>query len=71
MEVSGQLRTPANLPRGYSRRYPFGMRLGGPQSRSGRGSEEKESPHCPYRNLKPGRPARSIISIPTELPRFP
>jgi len=44
MEVSGQLRTPANLPRGYSRRYPFGMRLGGPQSRSYQMNSRRHSP---------------------------
>jgi hypothetical protein len=37
MEVSGQLHAPAALPPGK------GSRLGGPQSRSGRGGEEKNS----------------------------
>jgi hypothetical protein len=30
----------------------------------------KTSHHCPCRELNPGRPARSLVSIPTELPRF-
>jgi hypothetical protein len=43
MEVSGQLHTPAALPQGKSLRYPLYRRLGGSQSRSGRGGEEKNS----------------------------
>jgi hypothetical protein len=38
MEVSGQLYDPAALPPG---KEPLVPRLGGPQGRSGRGSEEK------------------------------
>jgi hypothetical protein len=34
-------------PRGKSSRYPFDRRLGGPQSRSGRGGEEKNSQPLP------------------------
>jgi hypothetical protein len=37
MEVSGQLHAPAALPPGKSPWYPLDRRLGGPQSRSGRG----------------------------------
>jgi hypothetical protein len=44
MEVSGQLHTPRQLYTQYKNpRYPTDRRLGGPQSRSGRGSEEKNS----------------------------
>jgi hypothetical protein len=43
MEVSGQLHAPAALPQGKSLWYPLDRRLGGTQSRSGRGSEEKNS----------------------------
>jgi hypothetical protein len=44
MEVSGQFHTPAAFnPQGKSRRYPLDRRLGGTQSRSGRGGEEKNS----------------------------
>jgi hypothetical protein len=43
MEVSGQLHAPAALPQGKSPWYPLDRRLGGPQSRSGRGGEEKNS----------------------------
>jgi hypothetical protein len=43
MEVTGQLHTPAALPQGKSPRYPQDRRLGGPQSLSGRGGEEKNS----------------------------
>jgi len=37
MEVSGQLHAPAALPPGKEPWYPLDRRLGGPQSRSGRG----------------------------------
>jgi hypothetical protein len=37
MEVNGQLHAPANSS------YPLDRRLGGPQSRYGRGGEEKNS----------------------------
>jgi hypothetical protein len=45
MEVSGQLHAPAALPPGKDPPpwYPLVRRLGGPQSRSGRGGEEKNS----------------------------
>jgi hypothetical protein len=47
MEVSGQLHAPAALPHGKSPWYPLDRRLGGPQSRSGRGGEEKNSQPLP------------------------
>jgi hypothetical protein len=43
MEVSGHLHAQAALPQGKWPWYPLDRRLGGPQSRSGRGSEEKNS----------------------------
>jgi hypothetical protein len=43
MEVSGQLHFPAALPQGKTPWYPLDRRLGGPQSRSGRGGEEESS----------------------------
>jgi hypothetical protein len=43
MEVSGQLHAPAALPLGKYSRYPLDRSLSGPQSRSGRGGEEKNS----------------------------
>jgi hypothetical protein len=43
MEVSGQLHAPVDSPQGKSPWYPLDGRLGGPQSRSGRGGEEKEN----------------------------
>jgi hypothetical protein len=43
MEVSGQLHASVALPQGKSPWYPLDRRLGGPQSRSGRGGEEKNS----------------------------
>jgi hypothetical protein len=62
MEVSGQLHDPATLPQGKNPRYPLGRRLGGPQSRSGRGGEEKNSQPPPgIEPLNPGLPARSPV----------
>jgi hypothetical protein len=52
VEVSSQLYDPAVLPPGKERRYPFDRRMGGPQSRSGRGGEEK-SITTPARNRTP------------------
>jgi hypothetical protein len=43
MEVSGQLHAPAALSQGKGPCYSLDTRLGGPQSRSGRGGEEKDS----------------------------
>jgi hypothetical protein len=43
MEVSGQLHAPAALLPRKDPWYPLDRRLGGPQSRSGRGGEEKNS----------------------------
>jgi hypothetical protein len=43
--------------------YPLNRRLGGPQSRCGRGGEKKKkSYHCPRRELNPGRPAPFYIN---------
>jgi hypothetical protein len=47
MEVSGKLHAPAALPPEKESRYPLDRRLGGPQSRSGRGGEEKNSQPSP------------------------
>jgi hypothetical protein len=62
MEVSGQLHAPAALPPGKEPWYPLDRRLGGPQSCSGHGGEEKNSqsppriepqnPDCPARSKK-------------------
>jgi hypothetical protein len=43
MEVSGQIHAPAALPPGKSPWYSLDRRLGGPQSRSGHGGDEKNS----------------------------
>jgi hypothetical protein len=47
MEVSGQLEGPAALHPGKEPQYPLDRRLGGPQNRSGRGGEEKNSQPLP------------------------
>jgi hypothetical protein len=46
MEVSGQLHVPAALLLEKDPRYPLDRRLGGPQSWSGHGGEEKTSQSC-------------------------
>jgi hypothetical protein len=43
MEVSCQLHAPAALPPGKEPLVPIGWEAGGPQSRSRRGGEEKNS----------------------------
>jgi hypothetical protein len=47
MEVIGQLHAPAVLPQGNNPWYPLDRRLGGPQNRSGRGGEERNSQPLP------------------------
>jgi len=51
VEVSGKLHAPATLPQGKSPWYPFDRRLGGAQSHSGHGGEEKNSQPLP--GIKP------------------
>jgi hypothetical protein len=46
-------------PQGKIPHYPMYRRLGGTQSRSGRGGKEKKS--------NPGRPTRTLVTIMTEL----
>jgi hypothetical protein len=43
MKVSGQIHAPAALHYGKSPQHPLDKRLGGPQSQSGHGGEEKNS----------------------------
>jgi hypothetical protein len=47
MEVGGQLHATAALPAGKSPWYPLDRRLGGNQSRSGGGGEEKNPQPLP------------------------
>jgi hypothetical protein len=71
MEVSGQLHTPATLALRKEPLIPMDRRLGGPQSRSGRGGEEKNSQLPPgIEPQNPDHPARSLVAIPTELSRL-
>jgi hypothetical protein len=64
----GSLTTPPLYPLGNSQQYPLDRSLGGPQSRSGRGGEEKESLACLCRESNHGRPDPSLVTVVTELP---
>jgi hypothetical protein len=69
MEVTGQLHAPAALPpRKKSPWYLLGMRLGGPQSRSGHGDEDKNSQPLP--GLQPPIIQPVAQCYTTELSRF-
>jgi hypothetical protein len=72
MEVSGEFYDPELYPQGRSPRYPLCRRLGGPQSRSAHGREDRKikGHYCLNRELNHGRPARSLVPILTELPRL-
>jgi hypothetical protein len=63
MEVSGHFHAPAALSSRKEPRYPLDRRLGGPQSRSGRDGENKNSNHCIFRQLNPGRPGCSVVTV--------
>jgi len=67
MEVSGQLHAPAALPPGKSPHYSLDRWLGGLQNRSGRSG--KKVPY-PRQKSNPGRPARSLVTIRTEISRL-
>jgi hypothetical protein len=65
MEVSGQLHAPAALsPGGKNPRYLLDIRLGGPQSLSGRCGEEK---NLALPGIEAGPSSQSPVAIPTEL----
>jgi len=62
--------TPRTLyPQGKGR-YPTNSRLVGPQSRSGRGGEEKKSLPCLCRGSNPDRPSHRLVAILTDLPQL-
>jgi hypothetical protein len=58
MEVSGQLHAPAALPPEKETLVPLDRRLGGPQSHSGHGGEEKNSQPPP--GIEPQNPDRPV-----------
>jgi hypothetical protein len=59
MEVIGELHAQVALPQGKSPWYPLDRRLGGPQSRFGRGDEEKNCQASPgIETYNSNRPAR-------------
>jgi hypothetical protein len=69
MEVSGQLHAPTALPQGKSPWYTLDRRYRGPQSRSGRGGEEKNSQTLPGLEAPIIQPVAQ--SYTTELKRLP
>jgi hypothetical protein len=66
MKVSVSFTPRPLYPRGKIPLYQLVRRLGGPQSRSGRGGEEKKSINGP----NPGRSSHSLVFVVTELPWF-
>jgi len=52
IEINGQPHAPAALPP-VRTRYPEDTKLGGLQTMSGRGGEEKNSHHCPCWETEP------------------
>jgi hypothetical protein len=69
-EVSGQLHAPVAQHPGKSPWYPSDKRLSEPQSRSGRGGEEKKSLDCLCQEISSCHPTCSVVTILTELPRL-
>jgi hypothetical protein len=61
---------PCRFTREESPQYPLHRRLAGPQSQSGRGGEVKKILPLPLLAVQTCRPARSLVSILTELPRL-
>jgi hypothetical protein len=65
MEVSCQLYEPVALLQGKSFRYPLDRRLGGPQSPSGHGDEEKNSqPLQGIEPCNPNHPVGNLVTVP-------
>jgi hypothetical protein len=62
LEFSGQFHAPAIVFPGTEPQYPLNIRLGGPQSRSGRCLENKKS-LAPTGIRKPDRPPGSVVTI--------
>jgi hypothetical protein len=64
--VIDKLQAPAALPPGIDPlRYPLDRRLGGPEP--GLDVMEKRTNSCSFQESNPGRPARSLAAIQTEL----
>jgi hypothetical protein len=68
MELSGQLHAPAASPLGKSHGSPLYRRHGGAQNRSWCNDGVKNFLSCRESNL--GRPARNLVTILTQVPRF-
>jgi hypothetical protein len=65
LDGSGQIHAPTLYIRGKNPKYPLDRKLCGPQNRYGRCGEEEDP--CPYWESNLGRPARSLVTILTEL----
>jgi hypothetical protein len=63
-------RTQLLYSRGYSPQYTLDRRVNLFLDRSGHGGEEIKSHHCTCQGFNPGRPARILITIITELPQL-
>jgi hypothetical protein len=69
MDVSGQHHALAALPPGKKTRNTLDSRLDGHQRRSERVVRKRN--HIPSQESNSDRPARSLVTIVTELPRIP
>jgi hypothetical protein len=69
MEVGGQLHAPAALPPRKEPPIPIRQEAGwAPEA--GLDAVEQRKICCSCQELNPGRPARSLVAIPTELTRL-
>ena len=71
VEWNNQFHAPAALSRGKNHRYPWDIRLGGSQSRSGYFREDKNL--LPLQEIEPRfsrRPTRNLVTIDVAIPAF-
>jgi hypothetical protein len=61
---------PGSSNHGLTDLVPIRKEVGGPWTSLEAVTKRKRFYRCPYREMNPDRPARSLISIPTELPRL-
>ena len=70
-EMGGQLHAPTALPPLKQAQDPINRRLGGHQSQTGFWKRQKKKSLAPTESRTPDRPARSLVTIRTELYQLP